>query len=300
MTREQLIARITKKEEDIKKIEKRIAKWSKGLRPEDINVCKPLEQYTYSSNKDKYMEVLNDVRNYIKQNVGSIPKSDDWNKGPNIQELYGAYIDLGEAKSTLSKYQTSLTKLDNYEKEEKVEVLWNFLLNWKEIARKYFHENCELFFNLKKDYVEAKKTWEESWKDSHNSDKIPYYLHGMFDKEYYSSVSSLTTKIIHIDYKAKNNDYYSYSTVYIPTSYTIDEKLLEEYLTKEVHAKYKDLVNRITEKAGEIMDASNLYIRAGQINGVIKGSKNNVYVQTFSAEGPVQCFHYRTRVDIIK
>jgi len=41
MDKNELLRRIEKKEKDIEKINKRITKWSKGLRPEDIAVCEP-------------------------------------------------------------------------------------------------------------------------------------------------------------------------------------------------------------------------------------------------------------------
>ena len=82
----------------------------------------------------------------------------------------------------------------------------------------------------------------------------------------------------------------------------IDEQLLDKYLDKEVESKYKALVARITEKAGEIEDASGLYIaNNGEINGLVKGTKNTVRVETITAGGyNIQILHYRVLVHIVK
>lgn len=90
----------------------------------------------------------------------------------------------------------------------------------------------------------------------------------------------------------------------------LDHEKLDELLRKEKEPKYWDLVDRITEKAGEILDASELYISAsGNINGQVQGTKNTVAVETIGAGGKNsyiivnskhgQIFHYRTLVNII-
>ena len=91
----------------------------------------------------------------------------------------------------------------------------------------------------------------------------------------------------------------------------LDMQKLDEFLEKEKEVKYWDLIDRITEVAGEIQDASCLRIgEKGEINGLIQGSKAKVYVETIGAggynEGIIvnvkhgQIFHYRTLVHEVK
>ena len=104
----------------------------------------------------------------------------------------------------------------------------------------------------------------------------------------------------------KNNHNYTRGVTYrVPRYYTIlpGVNVPSKSATTDasVRAKYNDLVNRITEKAGEIIDASGLYIsRNGQINGIVIGKDHPVRVETISAEGDIQRFHYRTLVHIVK
>ena len=142
MTKEELTQRIEKcnlKDLKIEKINKRIEKWSKGMRPEAIEICKAFGDGIYGT--PKYQEARIKYDEFKKNNIDGIWSRDpklndlfnpnDWNKGPNFNELYSAYRDLAETKNTLDKYRTQFDKLLNFENEEKIEVIWSFLQNWK-------------------------------------------------------------------------------------------------------------------------------------------------------------------------
>ncbi len=298
MKKEEILKRIENKEKEIEKIEKRITKWSSGLRPQDIAVCKPFGDCVYGSaprsmswrdyhGTPEYQDASKAYNDYINTHK-DIPSSDDWNKGPNISELKNAYRDLGEARNTLEKYKVELQKLDNYENAEKIEVIWDFLMQWKDLANEWYHKNCEYYFNLKKNAKEALK----QYKDAHDGSSR------YFEREYYEDVAPLTRNIIKIKskyiYPDKNNPWVY---EYVPESYTIDEGALEYALDKEIRTKYENLVNEITHITGPITDASGLSIGGkGDINGIVVGENGKARVNTFSAEGPIQRFHYRTRV----
>ena len=73
-------------------------------------------------------------------------------------------------------------------------------------------------------------------------------------------------------------------------------------IAKEKKNKYVHLIHTVMEKAGNIIDASHLYIGDnGDINGYIVGDKGKVEVRTISAGGyNIQRFHYRVLVRLIK
>lgn len=292
----ELQIRISKKQEQIVKIERRIAKWSKGLRYADIEICKPFGDCVYGTaprsmdwrnyhGTEEYQIAWKNYNDYLESHK-DIPESDDWNKGPNINELYSAYRDLGEARHTLKKYQDMLANLNKFESEEKIEIIWNFLMKWKESSREWYRENVKRYFELKKDYDKAEAELYAKY-----DNKPAYWVRSEFESNYYFGIDSITREIAHLKTKYVNGDY-----EYI--SYTINEDLLEKYLDKEVKAKYKALINSITDITGEITDASGLRIGGkGDINGLIKGVKGNAYIQTIGAGGyNIQCFHYRTLV----
>lgn len=301
MTKEELQKRIDKKNQEIEKINKRILKWSNGLRPEDIAACEPFGNCYYGDiprsmnwrdfhGTPEYQEAYRNYKNYVDTHK-DIPSSEDWNKGPNIGELYSAYRDLGEAKHTLSKYQDALASLNKFDSEEKIEVIWNFLQNWKQRASDYYHKNAELYSKLRNEYSTKWNKYKESveYEDefnrlkSHNLSnwRIEYELENRFEKEYYEDIDAFTKQIAHRDG-------------------TVDEDKLEKSLDKEIRKKYERLVDEVTEKAGEIVDASNLSIDAkGEISGLIKGTKNTVELwATISGGYNVQCAHIRSYIRI--
>ena len=291
MTKEELAVRIEKSNEKIAKIEKRIAKWTKGMNEEAKAVVAACEALygtpEYKSSYEAYKE-------YEKahENDPTVFNPEDWNKGPQLGEAYRAYRDLAEAKNTLHKYQVALDKLTNFDNAEKIEVIWSFLQDWKAQVKEYVIDGCELLGRLKDSYSNEWNKYKQSSEYSSDLDyyisrgwqkwRADYQVEDDFKKKYYDEVPSLSFK-----FHTRHGEH--------------DEKALEKFLDAEVRAKYNDLVQRITEKAGEIINADGLYIsNNGQINGIVNGMKNNVKVETIPAEGPVQRFHYRTLVHVIK
>lgn len=304
MSKEELQARIEKKEKDIEKINKRIAKWSNGLREQDIEIVKPFGEIDYIYGTPKYQQQVKIYKNY-KENTKDIPESDDWNKGPNFYELYSAYRDLGENKNTLNKYIEAIKKIDNFNNMEKIGPIWDFLTDWENKAYNWYLANAEKYFELKKNY---KKAWEENkekyldrYSLTSNSGyrNAEYYAKKAFNEDYYSNINSLTVDLTHLKGEYENG----YGSEYIYTSYTVDKEKLTKILADEKVRKYDDLVNRITKVTGVITDASGLYIgdKNGEINGVVIGEDGKAKVETISAGGyAVQCFHYRVLVHKIK
>lgn len=307
MEKEQLQDRIAKKKVEIEKINKRIAKWSKGLRPEDIAVCEPFGKCIYGTaprsmswhdyhGTPEYQEARRNYNNYIELHKNDIPEGDDWNKGPNIGELKNAYRDLGESSYTLDKYENELKNLDKFDSEEKIEIIWNFLQDWKKDSSEYYHENAKLYGDLNKNYENA---WEEykssvAYEDSFNQlfarykqmypnrnelrlkDEVDYKIKLGFRERYYEPIDKFTTEIAWWDGR-------------------VDEKKLENSLNKEIKRKYERLVQEVTEKAGEIVDASNLKINAkGEISGFIKGTKHTVELWATISGGEIQRVHIRS------
>lgn len=324
MTREELLVRVEKKEKDITKIQKRIDKWSKGLRTSDIEICMPFTTCIYGSKE--YIGFTNTYKEWVAAHRHDIPTSDDWNKGPNIDELKRACIDMGEAKNTLSKYKVEIEKIDNFEKSEKIKPIWDFLCNWEEKCYGWYLNNAKRYFELKSAFDEEFSAEEGKWLASNpKPDKdIDYpayrvwereyrYMKDRFTERYYSGIDNFTKNITHIKCRYEYpdpNDRWNYK--YVPDTYTVDEDLLKKTLAKEKVNKYNDLVNRVTSVVGNIVDASDLSIgnQHGEINGIVVGDRSKARVETISAGGyntstivnvkHGQCFHYRVIIHEVK
>jgi hypothetical protein len=93
------------------------------------------------------------------------------------------------------------------------------------------------------------------------------------------------------EYKGITNDVHSWGTQY-------RAERLQKILDREVIAKKKTLIARISKKAGNILDAKGLYIGVnGEINGLVVGELRTVRVETIYAGGyNIQCLHYRVLI----
>ena len=322
MEREELLRRIEKKNKDIEKIEKRIAKWGKGLRPEDIAICEPFGKCVFGTaprgtrwndyhGTNDYQVAVRNYREYVDREGNNIPSSDDWNKGPNIRELRTAYIDLGEARNTLANYQVQLEKVDNFAKEEKVPAIWDFLCAWENKAYNWYLENAKTYFELKRDYDANKQAFEKDYLENHTEpsrdDARAYrewsntkrHCTRVWEENYYRPINELTKDITNC--KGRYEDAMCRNYVYYDYSVNTDE--LTKYLKAEKDRKYQDLVKRITSITGDIVDAKGLYIgnKNGEINGIVVGEKARARVETISAGGyNIQCFHYRVLVHEVR
>lgn len=87
---------------------------------------------------------------------------------------------------------------------------------------------------------------------------------------------------------AKQDETFKYNSV----------EQIEEVAAQEVINKKLDLVARIEDVAGKIVDATYLTIgNNGSLNGRVIGEKKSVYVETILAGGyNIQCLHYRVLV----
>ena len=292
MTVTELQNRIAKKEKDIQKIEKRISKWATGLRQADIDVVKVFADVTYDSKS--FSSYRKDYENYLNTHK-DIPESSDWNKGPNIEELYRAYRDLGEQKVTLNKYQNMLNlelNKDNEFENNRIKVIWDFLLNYKEQVAEFIRNNIDVL----NEYYEV----NTEMCDWHNNNSYKVYNGEMSREEYNRVYDELRAR--EKELKQAIHPYTSLVAIrnYPSKTRTVDEKKLEEILLKDCKERYFQLVNQVTDIVGIITDATNLKIKAGELNGIIIGNNGKAKVQTFSAGGwNIQCFHYRTKVSKI-
>ena len=275
MTKQEYQERIAKVEEKIVKIEKRIEKWSNGLSEEAKEMAKKRcrGELTYKQWSEWFEE------NYRDPNVCN--QESDY-KAPNAYEYLAALCDLKEEQEKLEKYKNAIVKLDNFEKEEKIPALVEFLNNWKKETKEYIIELATTLDELKEANYDL------------------YLKHG-YDysqlEEYQNNIRIMRSMPLIV-----RDLYDAHSTNYI------DEERLDKILEKEATDKYKNLVKRISDIVGHIEDVSNLSIgrQYGELNGIVKGDKGKAKIFTIGAGGENtdiivnskhgQVYHYRVLV----
>ena len=125
MTQEQLKERIQKSEEKIAKIEKRIKKWQDAQSEKAF-----IKERGWLLNMGRDRDYL--WNEYI--------KGCEW-------ELDKAVQDLHDAQLTLEKYQNALNievAKDNEFDNNRIKVIWDFLLNYKEQVADYIRNNIDV------------------------------------------------------------------------------------------------------------------------------------------------------------
>ena len=263
--------RIQKTKDKIEKIEKRIKKWQDARTREAFL---KVDGWLLNSGRDEnflYQEYLNECNHELDR---------------ASQELY-------DTKVTLQKYENMLEFELNKDKEfenNRVDVIWQFLLNWKDyvaesirnnmsVLNDYYKKNdeCCEWQNNKYLILKEENISEEEWKEHYRKLREE-------ERQLYSNVHPYTKLVAKHDCT-------------LTDKYCIDETNLNILLTKDVKAKYWKLIDEVTEITGNITDANNLNTRGGELNGIIIGENGTANVQTFSAGGwNVQCFHLRHKI----
>lgn len=270
MTKEQLQERIQKAEVKIEKIERRIKKWQDAQTRE-----------AFLKNDGWLLNMGRDEDSLWNEYI----KDCNW-------ELDHAVQDLHDAQLTLEKYQNALNlelAKDNEFENNRIMVIWEFLLNYKEQVANYIRNNISVL----NEYYEV----NSQMCDWHNNNAHKVY-HGEMSREEYNRVYNELRQ----REKELEESIHPYTKLVATRNYpskerVVDEAKLEEILLKDCKARYFELVDEVTKYTGIITDAQGLKIKAGELNGIIIGEKGKAKVLTFSAGGwNIQCFHYRTKV----
>lgn len=228
---------------------------------------------------------------------------EDHNYDSEVSENLDKLFDL---RLIADNWEVKYNKALNFDNEEKIPVLVQFLEQWKQLATSWYKENAKQYFNLQ---ANEKKAMEKAFSDITEEEKAylekyrgRYWKHdweSRWKQNYYTDIQALTRDITHM----KGHSVGDWTNrEYVYDSYEVDEEKLDKVLEAEKKAKYKDLVDRITSEVGTIQDVSHLHIAAtGQLNGIVTGDKRKASVETIGAGGyNIQCFHYRTLIHKIK
>ena len=194
----------------------------------------------------------------------------------NLDNARRTYQQLNTLNNTLEKYKASLEKKSDFKSTDKISIIWDFLVKWKEDTIELVKEQGKELEKLSASYPKDK---EEYFK-THKRD---YYSEIEFKRDYFNSIDNLTKEV------------YLYRG-------QVDEKRLEKLLQDEIEHKYNTLINRVKDKCGNIIDVKNLHLgNDGTPNGYIIGDKGTCKVETIIAGGyNIQIAHYRILVHKIK
>lgn len=223
--------------------------------------------------KDKYYSLVSsENKKYADQNLSWVELRKlnlDVDQEDVLDHFREKKLLVDELTQRLEKYEEALTHMNAFEKRDKVKVIWDFLLGWKEDTINFIKENAKLLYSLKNNYRKAFQDYMSKHPEEFNASnwRTARYREKDFQEAYYSPIHSLTFDVYTREGK-------------------VDEKKLNDILDKDIELKYRTLEAKIKKVCGEIVDASGLYIASnGMINGYIVGTEGKAHIETIIAGG---------------
>lgn len=189
-------------------------------------------------------------------------------------------------QSRLEGYRADMEAAIQKENSRDVEVILQFLENWKKEVKKFYLDHVNDWVSTLAAYYKANKEYCE-WYNGHFRERK--------DKEILKKMEKPMKEA-----KAAHA-VYSYLDPYMfreGNDYRVDLEKLQRDLDHEADCKYDFIIERTNEIVGQITDASGLSIgRKGDLNGLIIGTIGTAKIQTIGAGGyNIQCYHFRTLV----
>lgn len=265
---------ITKKQNLIQKMQERINKNTVKL--EKLGFTTPIESAwkidRYHPNYDKAFDLA-----YSNENAQ--------------ESINNATKELPELEAKLQKYEAELQTIIEKESSRNVEVILTFLEGWKERMKEHFSKSLTHWIRTKKEYLKANHEYCEfhnncGWKHHEQLEELHFIMKEA--NEAHMMWSFLNPYII----RNRTSE---------GTTYELDMEKVQKDLDQEANAKYDFIIERTNRIVGQITDASNLHINAGNMNGYIIGTKGTAKVETIGAGGyNIQCFHFRTLIHEMK
>jgi len=239
-------------------------------------------------------------------------RNSGWKKNPYYYSEYDLKYtlrDISECEARLVSLKEMLKEIEDKENSRNILPILNFLALWKGRVFEYYKKAIDAYWDEREELDRFHKELEEK-NGGYLSYGSPAY------KEYTDRLDALRRKVSGYyekqmqkflgrerlcEVKVRDGEYeYAKDYLYGVTEFECLQRLQKD-LEKEADAKYDDLVERVCKVCGKILNADGLSVGAkGELNGIIVGDACNVTVKTVPAEGPIQCFHYRTLVHEVR
>ncbi len=296
MSEQELLDRISKCNDKIAKIQKRIEKWEskkseeafikdhapwESENPKSIKTMQDLINANWERLHNRYAEYTLEeaevsIRKYYQEWLDNCDK-----------EIGYANRDLVDVQNTINTYNNRLQLVQEKNARPVIQIFKDFFENWKQEIIEWLEPKIEQYYDLNSKACEL-----------HNNRYSLIGLGKMFEtkeewEEEYKKIRSQERDIRDIPW------------VKIALEKGMGKRGLgdfDKYLTNYMNDRYDELVVKVTEHVGNITDVSNLRVGYdGGLNGIIIGDQGKAKVETIVAGGyNIQCRHYRCLVHKLK
>lgn len=217
--------------------------------------------------------------------------------------------DIDDCKKSIQKYKEQLATEVEKNNSRNVQIIIDFLNGWRDkvysmyekAMNSYYEEAnnvkelCNKYYPIQytEEGKQIKKEYEEARLSLHRKVNGTYEL-----KSYTNPWNGRQEKS-----RVKVEDgCWEFIRQYIDRGDRKDafDKLSKD-LEQEWKRKYDFIIERTNKIVGEIIDASDLRVTNGELNGIIIGNRGKAKVQTIGCGGwNIQVYHFRTRIDEVK
>lgn len=243
-------------------------------------------------------------------------QASNWENNPYFydeRDLKSTLRDIERAQSALEDYKLQLEAQVEKDNSRDVQVILDFLEDWKTRVFDYYGEGLQKMFaeieHIRQLYSELHSMDNKYGTDEYKqfkadidelNEELKSKQKGVFedipkDSPQYRRFYNEKRKVSTGEYEWLK-DYFGYRSLAEALA------VLKITLDKEADAKYDDIIERTNKIVGQIVDASYLEIgMKGDLNGYIIGTKGKASVQTIGAGGyNIQVFHFRTLIKPMK
>lgn len=333
MTIPELQEKVNKAQETVAKIENTIEKHKIAREKKILALNKLLEQNGKTERYDDIKDLPNS-RHYFSNT--SLHHDFYWamcDIGDKDDAIESNLRKLEDAKKIVENWQTKLRAEEvklQYIQDRVPQIIKDFLEQWKRDVIHYYTQKSEEYPEAKKTYkAESEKLFFEILKET--VERLVNENRDEFIEKYcWNSASQLQRVLETLNGPYKEDNSYQYRNIVrfryrdplYPENDTryvrlvdqfesrfgdaffkswiyrdFDKDWLEKEIEQEKNNKLIDLMTRVSKITGEITDASNLHLTAGNLNGYIIGVEGSANVETIGAGGyNIQCYHYRTLI----
>lgn len=238
----------------------------------------------------------------------------NWEKNPYFYteaDIKYTLRDIEQAEAALQDYKNQLAAEQEKAGSRDVQVILDFLQDWKDRVFEFYSEGLEKYFAEKARitnlYYEKESMMYGSPEHRDITERINQLnaelkakKEGIYedipkDSPSYRRFYNEKRKVATGEYEWLK-DYFGYRTLIEAVG------ALKKLLDREAELKYDDIINRTNKIVGQITDATYLTIGPkGDLNGHIIGTRGKASVQTIGAGGyNIQCYHFRTLIKPMK
>lgn len=243
-------------------------------------------------------------------------QASNWENNPywyNESDIGRTLKEIEIAQNALTDYQAQLAAQVEKDNSRDVQVILDFLQEWKDRVFDLYGEGLQKMFgeieHIRKLYFDLHNMDRRYGSDEYKqlkaeiddlNEELKSKQKGVFedipkDSPSYRRFYNEKRKVATGEYEWLK-DYFGY--------HSLSDALaaLKTLLDREADAKYDDIIERTNKIVGQITDASQLEIgMKGDLNGYITGTRGKASVQTIGAGGyNIQVYHFRTLIKPMK